>query len=500
MKVFSVVEMVSAEKSADSANHPYATMMELAGRGVADAIQARYSVKGTAILVLCGPGNNGGDGLVAAYHLARAGADVTAFTYNVRGDNTNLARVRKQRIPILTTEAQFLEQLERVELIVDALLGTGVSRPIGGTIAALLQAVKRRSSVQVIAVDCPSGLNCDTGMLDPLTVSAELTVTFAGPKHGHYLFPGRLACGELTVIDIGIAPIHEQAAKTDLATDTSVAALLPKRPLDGHKGTFGTTLVVGGSVDYFGAPILSARAALRVGSGLVGLAVPQALRQLGAIHLPEATFPKMPDDETLSVGSVRPISARFPRTHALLVGPGLGRSSDDFLHGLFSQSDLPPLIVDADGLNYLSQHPDWWTLLPPNSILTPHPAEMGRLVGRDVRSEQRITLAHAMAEHWGHIVVLKGAYTVVASPDGRATVIPIATPALAVAGSGDVLAGAIAGLLAQRISPYAAAVAGAYVHASAGKQLADSGGASGHLATEIAEALQPCCHRLRSSR
>ncbi len=497
MKVFSVAEIVSAEKAANANNHPYATMMELAGRGVAEAIRTRYNTTAKSVLVLCGPGNNGGDGLVAAHYLAKAGATVAVYTHNVPGNDKNLARVRQGRIAILTDKAALFDRLEQAELIVDALLGTGVSRPISGMFATILDMVKMHSVAPVVAVDCPSGLNCDTGAIDPHALSAELTVTFAGPKQGHYLFPGCLACGDLITIDIGIDPTHEKDAVVDLATDQSTATLLPDRPRDGHKGTFGTTLIVGGSADYLGAPVLSARAALRIGSGLVGLAVPQALRQLGAIHLPEATFPKMPDVETLSVDSVRPIADRFARTHALLVGPGLGRDSDDFLHTLFAQSNLPPLVVDADGLNYLAQQPDWWRLLPPNTILTPHPAEMGRLVGRDIRSEQRFELACMMAQRWGHVVVLKGAYTVVASPAGPATLIPIATPALAVAGSGDVLAGAIAGLLAQRLTPYAAAVAGAYVHAAAGQRLAEAGGNSGHLASEIAEALQPSCHRLR---
>ncbi|HFC12121.1 MAG TPA: NAD(P)H-hydrate dehydratase [Anaerolineae bacterium] len=534
MKLFTIAEMIAAESAANTAGHSYAAMMELAGHAVAQAIQARYPVADQLIFILVGPGNNGGDGLVAGRYLAQAGASVVCYLLQPRlaSADANFAKISQTGATIIFAaddpeRQQLHEQIANSNIIIDALLGTGVTRPIKGTFANLLShvadgiAARNQQPISpnhpitqsltpnfppshppaktaVIAVDCPSGLNCDTGALDPLAISADLTITFAGAKHGHFLFPAAAACGEVVVADIGIAPAIVADIPTNVATLTEVAALLPARALDGHKGTFGTALIVGGSADYLGAPILSARAALRTGCGLVALAVPRAVRQLAATHLPEATFPAMPDAETFSSAAIEPLSQQFARAAALLVGPGIGLDSAEFLTTLFAYPNLPPLVIDADALNYLAQQRKWWQHLPPNSILTPHPAEMGRLVGRDIRTEPRITLALTMAQSWGHIVVLKGAFTVIASPTGQASVIPIATPALAIAGSGDVLAGTIVSLLAQKLSPYDAARAAAYIHAAAGLHLAQTKGNRGHLASEIAETIPFICDYLDS--
>lgn len=534
MKLFTVAQMIAAESAANAAGHSYASMMELAGRAVAHSIQSRYVVANKLILILVGPGNNGGDGLVAGRYLAEAGALVVYYLFKPRiaAADPNFAKVVQMGSEIIlavddSNQAMLRSTLSNSDIIIDALLGTGVARPIKGTLADFLiqvtdgiktrnqqlaslnqppiqslapNFVRRKSppKVALIAIDCPSGLNCDTGEIDSLALSADVTITFAGAKYGHFLFPGAAACGELVVADIGITPDIIAAMPVEVATQADIAGLLPIRALDGHKGTFGTALIVGGSADYLGAPILSARAALRMGCGLVALAVPRAVRQLAATHLPEVTFPAMPDGETFSVAAIEPLKKQITRAAALLVGPGLGLDSAEFLATLFTQPNLPPLVLDADALNYLAQQPAWWDTIPPNSILTPHPKEMARLVGRDIRHEQRITLAREMAQQWGHVVVLKGAFTVIASPTGQATIIPIATPALAIAGSGDVLAGAIVSLLAQKLSPYNAARAAAYIHAAAGLQLAQTKGNSGHLASEIAEIIQFIHHHLSS--
>lgn len=350
----------------------------------------------------------------------------------------------------------------------------------------------------VVAVDCPSGLNCDTGELDELAPRAQLTVTFAGPKHGHFLFPGAAAVGELVVVDIGIggdlAPVRE--VPVDLATAALARSLLPWRPIDGHKGTFGKTLIVAGSAGYWGAPILCGRGAYRAGAGLVALAVPQAVRPVAAGQLPEATYPPAPDAENFGAEGARYLRKIAGDFDALLVGPGLGPDADAFMEALLANVDaFPPLVVDADGLNALARMEDGLRRLPPGAVLTPHPGEMARLLDVGVaslRGRERIHVAREAAARWGHVVLLKGAFTVVAAPDGRCTILPFANPLLGSAGSGDVLAGVIVSLLGQGLAGYEGAVLGAYLHGGAGQlareALGDAGLLSGELAEWVAEA------------
>ena len=539
VKIFSVAEMVAAEKAADAAGHSYAAMMETAGRCVADAILQRRDVADCQVLVLVGPGNNGGDGLVAGRFLAEAGAVVAFYLVKPRdvAADENLARVEEMGLEVLLADYDqrhrvLRHRLRITDIVLDALLGTGVSRPIEGQLAGLMEQVgaaiaesrragapepatllsvaalppppedaspgQERRRPLVVAVDCPSGLNCDTGALDPLAVAADLTVTFAGPKRGHFRFPGAAACGELVVADIGIDPQLPAVAGValELATAERARGLLPARPADGHKGTFGTALIAAGSIRYWGAPALAARGAFRSGAGLVTLAVPQRLRPALAGQFPEATYPLVTDTDTLGVATANLLLGSLEHYKALLVGPGLGEAASfltALLDGLRSPAEgvtAPPLLVDADGLNLLAQMSDWPDRLPPGSILTPHPGEMARLVGRPlsaVRDEDRVELARDRAAAWGHVVLLKGAYTIVAAPDGRATLLPFANPLLAVGGSGDVLSGIIVGLLAQGVAPYDAAVLGGYLHGAAGQLAADYWGNAGLLASELAD-------------
>ncbi len=537
IKVFTVAEMVAAEKAADAAGHSYARMMELAGSRVAEAVLERYEVAGRQVLVLVGPGNNGGDGLVAGRHLAEAGASVAFYLFKPRdaAADENMANVEAMGLEVLAVEYDqrfrvLRHRLRVTDIVIDALLGTGVSRPIDGSLAALMEQVmagliERRSrptaepgliSVAemppmddeaspraartrpvVVAVDCPSGLNCDTGELDPLTMTADHTITFAGPKRGHFRFPGAAACGELIVADIGIDSGLPAvvAAPVELATSRLAHRLLPERPIDGHKGTFGTALIAAGSIRYWGAPALAARGALRSGVGLVTLAVPQRLRPALAGQFPEATYPAVTDTDVLGVSTANLLLASLESYQAILVGPGLG-DAGSFLAALLDglrapeTGRCPPLVVDADGLNLLAAMPEWSGKLPPNSILTPHPGEMARLVGRSlnaIRDEDRVELAREQAAEWGHVVVLKGAYTMIAAPDGRATLLPFANPVLAVGGSGDVLAGIIVGLMAQGMEPYPAAVLGGYLHGAVGQMASDFWGRAGLLAGELAD-------------
>jgi NAD(P)H-hydrate epimerase len=527
-RVFTVAEMRALEAAADRAGVSYALMMENAGRAVAEALLAHLDdLAAHKFLVVCGSGNNGGDGLVAAHYLSNAGARVTV--YCVRSPDEADPKVQRLRAKsILLADAQN-DQRSRVlhnlllsaTVVVDAIFGTGARFPLGGASADLLREVQaaldlRRPRPFVVAVDCPSGLDCDTGALDPLTIPADLTVTLAGAKRGHFAFPGADVLGELVIADIGIAAdLPEAQAGVELVTPERVRGLLPARPRDAHKGTFGRALVAAGSVSYTGAAYLAGAAAYRAGAGLVTLAIPAPLHPILAGQLPEATWVVLPEHAgAIGADAAEVLAPALGQATAVLVGPGLGSEADtgEFLERLlsggaarrrlgFGQSapapateagTLPPLVVDADGLRLLARLDGWPRRLPPNCVLTPHPGEMAALTGthKEALQTDRLGAALRYAHDWGQVVVLKGAFTVIAAPDGRAALLPFATAALARAGTGDVLAGAIVGLLAQGLAPYEAALAAGYLHGRAGELAARAlGQTASVLAGDVLEGL-----------
>jgi hydroxyethylthiazole kinase-like uncharacterized protein yjeF len=556
MKVVTVKEMRRIERAADESGHSYVTMMENAGRAVAEACQQQHLDEGR-VLILIGPGNNGGDGLVAARYLREAGARVTCYIWKrrVEGDE-NFRLVEEQGIPVIWAEEDegltaLCKLAAEVEVVVDALLGTGASRPIGGLLREVLTAVgdevsRRRTEGSleplmalspptsappprypfVVAVDIPSGLDCDSGAVDPATLPADLTVTFGFPKRGQFQFPGAEVAGRLLVADIGIPSALADDVNLEVITPAIVESLLPTRPLAAHKGTFGRALIVAGSANYTGAAALAGAAATRVGTGLVTLAVAGSLHPILATKVSETTFLLLPHDMgSLVPDALRILTEHLPDYQSLLVGPGLGRERETvaLIHELLGvepggrrerigfrpaaedeegsapQVPLPPAVVDADGLNALAEAPRWWKRLSPGNVLTPHPGEMARLVGRavaDVEAE-RVSIAQEAAAHWNQVVVLKGAYTVIAEPEGCTAINPFANPGLATAGSGDVLAGAIVGFLAQGLTPFAAAVAGVYLHGLAGEIVSGELGIAGMVAGDLLPALPRALRRIR---
>lgn len=534
-KILSVAEMQGLERAADAAGHSFAAMMERAGEAVAEAIDEDFVHAVAGVLVLAGPGNNGGDGLVCARHLYKARVYLwkrsTAPAADYEG---HLAALIEKGVEIVhaDTDPDFAilkKWLGECGVVVDALLGTGSNRPIEGQLADLLNAVKAGLThgpyhdylggepPLVVAVDCPSGLNCDTGALDPHAIPADITVTFGHAKHGHYKFPGAETVGKLVVADIGIDPALSADFSTFVLDRAWVAEQLPPRPAVSHKGTYGKVMAAVGSINYPGAAYLSCAAAARVGTGLVTAAVAQPVWAPLAAKLSEATFLLLPSDMgVIAEGGAKLLREKLTETgyDALLVGCGLTQEDParHFVGTLFggdqakarprgpfaigagkpasaddAAQTLPATVIDADGLNCLARLENWPHLLPAACVLTPHPAEMARLCGVDVADvlADPWGLVQKMALAWDTVILLKGPYTVVAEPGGVVAILPVATSALATAGTGDVLAGCVAGLLAQGLAPFQAACAGAWLHGQAGLLCEEEVGPSGALAGDL---------------
>ncbi len=540
MKIATTQQMREIEKKADAQGLTYAIMMENAGQAVAEEMRDRLGVKDKRVLILVGPGNNGGDGLVAARHLHDDGAEVQLYLWKrtLRGDE-NFRLTQERNIPYLRAGDDVnLGKLEsflaEADMVVDALLGTGVSGPIGGVLKDILNLLRegirerRGAAPSVVAVDLPTGLDCDSGAVDPATVAGDLTVTLALPKKGFYLFPAADYLGEVVVSDIGIPPALTAQLRLELADPELVRGLLPLRPRHAHKGTFGKALIVAGSPNYTGAAYLASAAATRVGAGLVTLCLAQSLHSILASKLTEVTFLLLPHDlGALVPQATKLLEEKLSEYDALLVGPGLGSedSTVEFVHRLLGverggarrqigfltvggeelakgekAKELPPLVIDADGLNALARTPRWWESLTAQAVLTPHPGEMSRLMGCSIEEVEadRIGMAQKAAQEWKQVVILKGAHSIIAAPDGRVAISPFANPGLATAGTGDVLAGSIVGFLAQGLSLYDAAIAGVYLHGAAGEMATAALGDAGTVAGDLLPLLPHVLKRLRT--
>lgn len=509
-KIVSVVQMRAIEQAADAGGLSYDQMMVNAGRAVADAVLHQVpEMAGKRVAILVGSGNNGGDGLVAGDVLAAAGGQISVYLVKPRAvPDPHLDAIRARGILVAEAEQDqrsrvLTNMLSTADVVIDAVFGTGLKLPLKGPGKSVLGTAakaigKRPNKPLIVAVDCPSGLDCESGDLAPEALPADITVTLAAAKTGLLLFPGAEKVGQLIVADIGISPKQQELADVDLelATQGGVKKWLPARPKDSHKGSFGQVVVIGGSILLPGAAVLAGTAAYRVGAGLVTLAVPSAIQNLLAAQLPEATWILLPHNMGIvNEDAVEVLVGAVSGSPVLLIGPGMGRddSAVKFLRRLLgaegsghrgrlgflpeAQEDneaglgLGACVVDADALSLLPEVDGWPERLPPETVLTPHPGEMAKLTGedKDALQSDRVATAKKWSAEWGHIVVLKGAFTVVAAPDGRVSVLPFATSALASAGTGDVLAGTIAGLRAQGVAGYEAAVLGGYIHGQAGQ-------------------------------
>jgi len=493
---------------------PGLLLMENAGLQVVTHAERRFgSWRGKRVLVLCGGGNNGGDGMVVARHVAQRGAEVqvvlVADPAKVTGDAlTNLHIVQKLGLPLhVLRSAEPLHSIwaNRWDIVVDALLGVGVTGEVRGLVGETIRFLGE-CPVPVVAVDVPSGIDADTGAVCGCAMRATLTVTFGAMKVGLAVYPGVEFAGEVVVADIGIpAAVVERAdIHRRLVTREQVAQWLPVRPADAHKGRFGHVLVVGGSVGLAGAPMMAAEAALRVGAGLCSVAVPQSIYAAAAATLREAMVRPLPDtpEGCLSAESVDAMSPLLERANVLAIGPGWGTypPARQALRKLLSIAQVP-CVIDADALNCVAQEPHILPESPPPLVFTPHPGEMARLMNTDTATVQanRLAIAQEAAHRFGAVVVLKGARTVIATPEGRIWVNPTGNAGMATGGSGDVLTGAIAGLLAQGLDAERSAAAGVYMHGLAGDLAAQKEGAAGLIAGDIIRCLPEAIMHIEQS-
>jgi NAD(P)H-hydrate epimerase len=530
LKVVSTEEMQRVEKAADAGGLSYDEMMSNAGASIAEAILNRWTdIQNASVLILVGPGNNGGDGLVVGHHLHQAGAEISLYLSHPRSasNDHNFARLEEAGVKIYLAEDDksgkaLLKLAQSAEIVIDALLGTGISLPLRGTPEKILSVIQpeielREERPFIVAVDCPSGLDCDSGAIARQSLHADLTVTLAAAKPGLFEFPGAEYVGEMDVGFIGLPDDLEELndVRHYLVDQRLMQDWLPGRPLNAHKGTFGHVVILAGSINFPGAAALSALGAYRSGAGLVTLAVPSVIQPFIVPGLPEVTWIALPHEMgVISKSAVNVIREELDGVDALLIGPGFGRDPETKLFlellledregersqnigfiesdGEMKHFDLPPCVIDADGLKLLSEITDWSGLLQQVAVLTPHPGEFAIMTGLTLEEilSDRVRLAREYARRWGHVLVLKGAFTIVAAPDGRLATVPVATPALATAGTGDVLAGIIVSLRGQGLDAFKAAVAGAYLHAHAGLLAAQAFGTDvSVMAGDVAEYL-----------
>lgn len=549
MRLVTTEHMRHLEQAAVDAGNTWAGLMEQAGRGVADeALRLLETLDHRAVLVLVGPGNNGGDGLVAARHLHDAGVAVTLYIWKraPTEEDINWQHCRERQIAEYVadqdeTQTHLQELLAQSTLVIDALLGMGVSRPVQGELAAIIALVNKQRShdpYQVLAIDMPTGIHSDSGAVMETALQAERTVATGLPKRGLMVYPGRGFAGTIALAEIGIPADKVETVMSQTISREEAKRLLPARPEDSHKGTYGKVLVVAGSLHFPGAAALAVTGAGRVGAGLVTLAT--ARSTLGWVtRPPEVTLLPLPETAPGTIGAeavdeVYKLLENYPGYTAILVGSGLGQEEPTrlFIHRMLglepprklsrvgfrvhevegelaqttrrAHEELPATVLDADGLNNISRFEHWHERLHRERfVLTPHPGEMNRLVKLenldiDVLTGDRVQITIDAAVRWGQVVVLKGASTVIAAPDGRSVVHAMGNPALATAGTGDVLAGVIVGLLAQGVALYDAAVLGVYLHSQAGLLVREELGEAGAMAGDLLAKLPLAIKQLRS--
>ncbi|MCL2706982.1 MAG: NAD(P)H-hydrate dehydratase [Dehalococcoidia bacterium] len=504
------------EANAEASGVTTAVLMENSGRAVAQQTRRILGcLADKKIIVLIGPGNNGGDGLVAARYLQQWGAHVTIYLCSERKiDDDNLKLALDAGVLIIDAlddreQPGLATLLSACDGVLDAIFGTGQNRYIGGIFKAVLSTLSRAKEVnpmiRVIAVDLPSGLNADSGESDTFTPYVNYTIALGYPKRGLYAVTGALRAGEVITVDIGLPADLNAASSCESLTDKWARSLLPYRFAYSHKGTYGKVLVFAGSASYAGAAYLCCGGVLRVGAGLVALAGSKALQSIVAGLLPEAVYLTLPETAGgIDSNSYKVLLEESAGHDVFLAGCGLGRKESTktvALKTIFHLPHSPKMVLDADALNYLAASSNWWRRLPADAVLTPHLGEMSRLCNMPVEEifANRFDIALQKAKEWNKTIVLKGANSIIASPNGELRINCSANAALSSAGTGDVLAGVIAGLLAQGLSLFDGACLGVYLHAKAGGAICARLGGAGVLASDLLPELPLSIKRLKET-
>ena len=501
MRLFTAAQTRAMDGVAIDAGIPAFSLMELAGAGAAAEVRERWPVAGRQVLVACGPGNNGGDGFVIARHLANAGAYVQVLRIGPGKKMTpeaalNLRILHNLALPVFDVPdfevlGHLVPWFDEADILVDALFGVGLDRAPDGLFAEVIRLFNESPGLRV-ALDVPSGLDSDCGQPLGETVRADLTVTFGAPKIGLYTSPGFEWCGETVVVDISWpAAAEPEGPGVFLLSDARIQDLLPRRRRSAHKGNFGHVLHWAGSPGKAGAAILAAEASLSMGSGLVTVLceagmLPIFMQRFTEIMC-EAVSP--PDRPVPELGA---ILAACEGRSVLSIGPGLpvDAACGKLIHELVRKCPIP-MVIDASALTLLASRPDTLKKAKVPVIITPHPGEFSRLTGLDTATiqKERVGQARKLATRLGVFVVLKGARTVIAGPDGSVAINPTGNPGMATAGSGDVLTGLVASLLGQGLPPMEAACCAAFLHGRAGDLASQEKGEAVIRATDLLDAL-----------
>ncbi|MBT3515700.1 MAG: NAD(P)H-hydrate dehydratase [Nitrospina sp.] len=487
-------------------------LMENAGTEIVKALKRRFhDFSSKRVLIFCGKGNNGGDGFVVARQLFNMNIQVTIFLAGRQIDLKKDAAVNaklavKLGIDIIELDETRLfsleHHLENCDMVIDALLGTGLTRPVSGVYKQTIDKINQ-SKKYVTAIDIPSGLDSDSSMLVGDCIKADLTLVLALFKQSHLLFPAAELMREVELIDIGIPPelVESECLEIQVTEDSDLKTWFPQRSADSHKGDYGHVLVIAGSKGKSGAAGLTALATLRMGCGLVTLALPESCQKAFELHPMEVMTVPAPETDvgTFALSAKSILLNHSIGMSAVAIGPGLSTEPEtvQLLRELLPIIDCP-LIIDADALNCLAQSLDTISQLKTEAILTPHPKEMSRLMGIETPKilENRIEFASKFARDHSVIIVLKGAATVICQPNGLTTINPTGNPGMATAGSGDVLTGIIASLVAQGFSTPKAAIAGTYLHGLSGDIFAQKESQASLIAGDLLRTLPETMKRI----
>ena len=508
--VLNASEMSQVDRTTiDELQIPGVVLMENAGCGVVEEIEIILGdVFDKQVVIFCGKGNNGGDGYVIARHLYNRGAKVAVFLAGEKEKIKGDALINLKILENMGIEAREIASMEQIpsfpqlDLIVDALLGTGVTGPVVGFLSELIEYMNSLNS-PIISVDLPSGMETDTGAVYGACIKAEMTVTMAHLKTGMLFSPARDMAGEIVVVDISVPPgVSDQLhGNRFLLEPGDIYSRIPQRTLDAHKTSCGKVAVFAGSVGMTGAATLTAISSLQIGAGLTKLGIPASLNSILEQKLTEVmTVPlSETNQQSISLKAKDQISELLDWADVVAIGPGLSTHPDtvEFVKWILNSANKP-MVLDADGLNALTNSPELIKDYPAELIITPHPGEFARLIDMSIADIQkdRLNVIRKFAREWGKVIVLKGGPTAIAAPNEELFINSTGNPGLATGGSGDVLTGMIAGLMAQKLTALDAALVGVYLHGLAGDLAAADLSEMGMIAGDICDYLPSAIHEL----